>query len=65
MQQGVVIAKLILLRAAERYGAEQEQLDNIWEYKSHPSFSNAERVALNFSLVASVIPNAVNKAIKT
>jgi len=36
------------IRAAERYGAEQEQLDNIWEYRTHPSFSEAERAALDF-----------------
>ena len=41
------------IRAAERYGAEQEQLDNIWEYKTHPAFSDAERAALDFSLQAS------------
>ena len=53
------------IRAAERYGAEQEQLDNIWEYKTHPSFNDAERIALDFSLAASQIPNAVNDTIKT
>ena len=53
------------IRAAERYGAEQEQLDNIWEYKTHPCFNEAERVALNFALAASVIPNVVNEEIKT
>jgi uncharacterized peroxidase-related enzyme len=53
------------IRAAERYGAEQEQLDNIWEYKTHPSFSEAERAALDFSMAASTIPNSVNDAIKT
>ncbi len=52
------------IRAAERYGAEQEQLDNIWDYKTHPAFSDAERAALDFSLAASVIPNAVNKEIE-
>ena len=52
------------IRAAERYGAEQEQLDNIWEYKTHPAFNDAERAALNFSLAASVLPNAVNDEIK-
>ncbi|MBX2880730.1 MAG: carboxymuconolactone decarboxylase family protein [Granulosicoccus sp.] len=49
------------IRAAERYGAEQEQLDHVWEYQTHPSFSDAERVALDFSLAASQIPNAVDK----
>lgn len=52
------------IRAAERYGAEQEQLDNIWEYKTHPAFSEAERVALDFSLAASQVPNAVNNELK-
>ena len=52
------------IRAAERYGAEQEQLDNIWEYKTHPAFNDAERAALDFSLAASVIPNAVDDTIK-
>ena len=52
------------IRAAERYGAEQDQLDNIWEYKTHTAFSEAERVALDFSLAASQIPNTVDDALK-
>ena len=52
------------IRAAERYGAEKEQLDNIWEYKTHPAFSAAERAALDFSLAASVVPNAVDAQTK-
>ena len=52
------------IRAAERYGAEQEQLDNIWDYRTHPAFSEAERAALDFSLAASQVPNAVNADIK-
>ena len=52
------------IRAAERYGAEQEQLDNIWEYRTHPAFNEAERAALDFSLAASQVPNAVNGEIK-
>lgn len=51
------------IRAAERYGAEQEQLDNIWEYKTHPAFSEAERAALDLALTSSVIPNAVTDEI--
>lgn len=53
------------IRAAERYGAEQEQLDNIWEYKTHEAFSDAERAALDFSLAASMVPNMVDEKIKT
>ncbi len=52
------------IRAAERYGAEQEQLDNIWEYRTHSAFSEAERAALDFSLAASQVPNNVGAEIK-
>jgi len=53
------------IRAAERYGAEKAQLDNVWEYRTHPAFSAAERAALDFSLAASMVPNAVDAKIKT
>lgn len=52
------------IRAAERYGAEQEKLDNIWDYRTHPAFTEAERAALDFSLAASMVPNAVDETIK-
>ncbi len=52
------------IRAAERYGAEQEQLDNIWEYRTHPAFNEAERAALDFSLAESQVPNAVDADIQ-
>ena len=52
------------IRAAERYGAEKEQLDNIWDYRTHEAFSEAERAALDFSLQASQVPNTVDEAIK-
>ncbi|MCB2208227.1 MAG: carboxymuconolactone decarboxylase family protein [Bacteroidetes bacterium] len=51
------------IRAAERYGAEQEQLEYIWEYKTHPAFNDPERAALEFALVCSVIPNNVTDEI--
>ena len=51
------------IRAAERYGAEQTQLENIWDYKTHTSFSEAEKAALDFALASSVIPNAVDDTI--
>ncbi len=50
--------------AAERYGATQEQLEHIWEFRTHPAFSEAERVALNFALLAASYPNGVDDAIK-
>lgn len=52
------------IRAAERYGAEKEQLEHVWEYRTHPAFSEAERAALDFALAASVIPNVVDEEIK-
>ena len=52
------------IRAAERYGAKQEQLDNIWEYRTHSAFSEAERAALEFALAASQVPNTVDAKIK-
>lgn len=51
------------IRAAERYGANKAQLDNIWEYKSNDAFNEAERAALDLSLAASQIPNAVTDEI--
>ncbi len=53
------------IRAAERYGAEQEQLENIWEFRNHSAFSEAERAALNFAVAASQIPNQVDQNVKT
>lgn len=51
------------IRAAERYGAEQEKLENIWDYKTHPVFSDAERAAFDMAIAASNIPNAVDDEI--
>lgn len=51
------------IRAAERYGAEAEKLEHIWEYKTHPAFSDAERAALDLARAASVIPNDVTDEI--
>ena len=51
------------IRAAERYGATDEQLENIWSFKTHSAFSESERAALDFALAASQIPNNVDKSI--
>jgi len=52
------------IRAAERYGSTAEQLEHVWEYRTHPAFSDAERVALDFSVAASTIPNGVDDDLK-
>lgn len=51
------------IRAAERYGAGEEKLAHIWEFRTHPAFSDAERAALEFALAASSVPNAVDDAV--
>jgi uncharacterized peroxidase-related enzyme len=51
------------IRAAERYGAEEEQMHNIWEYKTHPGFTDAERAAFDLAIAASNVPNAVTDEI--
>jgi uncharacterized peroxidase-related enzyme len=52
------------IRAAERYGADDEQLQHIWQFRTHPAFSAAERAALELSIAASQVPNAVDDAIQ-
>ncbi len=51
------------IRAADRYGSEQDKLNNIWEYKTYPAFTDAERVVFDFAIAASTIPNAVTDEI--
>ncbi len=52
------------IRAAERYGADDEQMRNIWSFQSHSAFSDAERAALEFALAASTVPNGVDEAVQ-
>jgi uncharacterized peroxidase-related enzyme len=51
------------IRAAERYGADEEKLNNIWDFKTHPAFSEAEKSALEFAMLSSTIPNSVDYTI--
>lgn len=51
------------IRAAERYGADEDKLKNIWDFRTHSVFSEAERAALEFALTSSTIPNAVDDKI--
>jgi len=51
------------IRAAERYGSEQDKLNNIWDYNTYPAFTEAERAVFDFAIAASSIPNAVNQEI--
>ena len=52
------------IRAAERYGAVDEQMEHIWEYRTHAAFSDGERAALDLALAAGSVPNAVDEALQ-
>lgn len=48
------------IRAAARYGSEEDKLHHIWEYKTYPAFSEAEKAAFDLAVAASSVPNGVN-----
>jgi len=45
--------------AAGRYGASDERLRQLWEFRGSPLYSDAERAAFEFALAAASVPNAV------
>ncbi len=45
--------------ASLRAGVAAEKIAAIWEYPTHPLFSDAERAALDLARYAAMIPNAV------
>jgi uncharacterized peroxidase-related enzyme len=47
------------IEGAAHFGVEEKKLAAIWEYTTSPLFTAAERVALDFAVAASVVPNAV------
>ncbi len=51
------------IRAAERYGSDEDKLHHIWEYKTYDAFTDAERAVFDFAIAASSIPNAVDDEI--
>lgn len=48
---------------AERFGATAERLAAIWDYRTSPLFSEAEKAAFDFALAAASVPNAVTPEI--
>jgi alkylhydroperoxidase family enzyme len=42
-----------------RFGMHEEKLAAIWEYRTSPLYSEAERVALDFAMAAASQPNDV------
>lgn len=49
------------IRAAERYGAEAQKLEHIWEFKTHPAFTEPERAAPDYAHSCSTVPNSVTE----
>lgn len=51
------------LIAAKIHGITQEKVAAVWEYKTSPLYSDAERAALDYALAAGSVPNAVDETI--
>jgi alkylhydroperoxidase family enzyme len=51
------------LIAAKIHGISQEKVAAVWEYKTSPLYSDAERAALDYALAAGAVPNAVDDEI--
>ncbi|HEY7656567.1 MAG TPA: hypothetical protein VH881_06870 [Burkholderiales bacterium] len=49
--------------ASLRLGVSEEKLAAIWEYRSSPLYTEAERAALDFAIAAASQPNAVTDAL--
>lgn len=64
MTAGCQYCQAHTIRAAERYGASDDKLQHIWEFRTHPAFTEAERAALEFAIAASLVPNAVDQAVQ-
>lgn len=53
-----------MVLASERFGATPERLADIWVYQDSPHYSDAEKAALDFTVAASRVPNAVTPEIE-
>jgi len=54
-----------LALGSSRFGAADEKIQAVWEFRSSPLFTEAERAALEFAQAASSVPNAVTPEIET
>ena len=51
------------IRAAERYGSNSDQLNEIWDFRKSKRFNEKEKAAFEFAIAASSIPNKVDEQI--
>ena len=52
------------IRAAERYGGEKERLEQAWDFENSTLFSEAEKVALRFTIAASSVPVSTSQELE-
>ena len=52
------------IRAAERYGGKKERLEQAWDFENSSFFSEAEKVALRFTVAASSVPISTSKELE-
>ena len=52
------------IRAAERYGGEKERLEQAWDFENSSLFSEAEKVALRFTIAASSVPISTSQELE-
>ena len=52
------------IRAAERYGGEKERLEQAWDFENSSLFSEAEKVALRFTIAASSVPVSTSQKLE-
>ncbi len=51
------------IRAAARYGSEEDRLLHVWDYRSYPAFTEAEKAAFDLAVAAASLPNQVDDEI--
>ena len=52
------------IRAAERYGEEKERLEQAWDFENSRLFSEAEKIALRFTIAASSVPVSTSQELE-
>lgn len=52
------------IRAAERYGGEKERLEQAWDFENSRLFSEAEKVALRFTIASSSVPVSTSQELE-
>ncbi len=61
---GCQYCKAHTILAAKRYGASEQRLKNIWNYKNSSLYTEREKAAFDFAIAASTIPNGVDQHIE-